>query len=45
MRAQDGIVRLVPADAYDALIFTESIARVRTSPRAAERFQALGGGS
>jgi len=42
MRGQGGAVGLVPAEAYDALIFSETITRAVASRRAAERFEALG---
>jgi len=42
MRAQGGAVGLVPAEAYDALIFSETITRAVPSPRAVKRFEALG---
>ncbi|MCP4657754.1 MAG: erythromycin esterase family protein [bacterium] len=41
MRAQGGVVGLIPARAYDALLFTEKITRVVPSARARERFEAL----
>jgi erythromycin esterase len=42
MRGQGGVVRLVPAEAYDALIFTETISRAVPNPRAVRRFETLG---
>jgi len=42
MRAQGGAVGLVPAEAYDALIFSETITRAVPSPRTVKRFEALG---
>lgn len=42
MRAQGGAVGLVPAEAYDALIFSETITRAVPSPRAVKRFESLG---
>jgi erythromycin esterase len=43
MQGQGGMVGLVPAEAYDALIFTETITRAVPSARASERFEELGG--
>jgi erythromycin esterase-like protein len=42
MRGQGGVVRLAPAEAYDALIFTETISRAVPNPRAIRRIESLG---
>jgi len=41
MRGQGGRVGLVPAEAYDALIFVETVTRAEPSPRAARRFETM----
>ncbi len=41
MRAQGGMARLVPAEAFDLLMFTETIDRTRPTPEVRRRFDAL----
>jgi len=42
LRAQGGFATLVPARAYDALVFTQTITRTRPTPGGRSRMEALG---